>query len=195
MSSDKLRSGPGVARLIARRITEHEFEYREAGRSLRAIYDPRETDVHCLVSTHTWTGGEEITAEERQRIYEGLWGLSQQYGARSLIEEVGRFGLCLPVRWNRGPDGCLINIHDAGVIQLMKLGRVLRLEYVRREPFHDIRVVMEPDVCWTLPTGLRIPRPEHDQLVVALRRCDNADLWIGKGRPWRVQVADSALAL
>ncbi|MCA9642737.1 MAG: hypothetical protein KC492_18700, partial [Myxococcales bacterium] len=71
----------------------------------------------------------------------------------------------------------------------------LRLEYVRREPFHDIRVVMEPDVCWTLPTGLRIPRPEHDQLVVALRRCDNADLWIGKGRPWRVQVADSALAL
>ena len=184
----EIRVGPGIARSVGRQITQHLFEYTEGEHTKSADWDPRETHMNCIVSTLQWDDGTAISDEERERVREGLWRMAKKLGAKALLEELVAFALCLPVRWKRGPNAFLVNVHDANRLDYMMLGRVVVLPYERGAGAH-ITVRLPERLVWTHPEGVEVPERERDRLARRLSELSDENLWIGSGRGWKVSVA------
>lgn len=187
----EMRVGPGRAAWTSRDVTECKFEYRERDRTKFASWDPRETHVSMIVFCREWDepAGVAITPEERERVYEGLWRIARKAGVKAMLENLQEFQLAIPVRWKRGPNGCMINIHDSGRVDYMQLGHLLSLQFPRDpERIHRIQLTVPKEAKWTYPEGEAIPLGTLSKIVNRLRELSAENLWIGQGRPWRVEV-------
>ncbi len=187
----EMRVGPGRAVWSSRNVTECTFEYREGDRVKRATWDPRETHVSMIVFCREWDepSGVAIMPDERERVYEGLWRIGRKAGVKAVLENLQEFQLAIPVRWNRGPNGCMINVHDSGRVDYMQLGHLLSLQFPRdSEHVHLIKLNLPSELCWTYPGGEPIPRGTLSKVVGRLRELRTENLWIGQGRPWRVDL-------
>jgi hypothetical protein len=172
----KIQVGPGVAYNTDTGVS-YASVYEEGGRVFRAEYDPRQTSVALIVNTSHWTKpeGVPITEEERQRVYDALW----QLDPGGFIFEFVPPAKHVPVRWDRGPDGFLLEV--AGEIEYMELHRLLHLKSEKGYDFTKERSVWTIDLpehaTWTVPAGEPIA-PEHRAKIVSrLLAATDEDTW------------------
>jgi hypothetical protein len=173
----KIQVGPGVAYRTAGVAFTNVYE--ENGRVFRADYDPRETGDSLVVETSCWTEpqGLPITEAERERIYDALWAL----GPGGNILEVVPPAFYVPVRWDRGPDGWLLDV--AGEITYLELRHVFSPKSEQGYDFATERSVWTLDIpehaTWTVPAGEPMSPEHRARIVERLRGAAKKDLRIG----------------
>lgn len=161
------------------------YEYVEDGRRWTGTWEARETGAFFPVMTLGWDQpeGEPILPDARERIYDAVW---QAGGPEGLLEEVKRFSLWVPVRWNR-PSGFLVNVLG-GEVQYMELRHTLQLA-ARNGPGPGYTAFVSGlPSRWTVPEDESIQPDHRAQIVERLRSLKPDDLWIGSHLSWTVIV-------
>jgi hypothetical protein len=172
------------------------FDYREDGRVFTIEWDPRETGAVISDRFERWSAppGEALDPATRERIFDALWAAAQAGGITAIIDESSSLACLVPVRWNRGADGFLVDVHDGGRLEYMELGRGLMLRY-REEPGRLYVAFVqwpraarwtEPDEAVAVDHAARI----RDRLAGATPR----DVRLGANLPWKLVVEPEAAA-
>ncbi len=167
------------------------YEYREGDRVFRAEWDPRETDMVLAANFDSWSEPTEpIDAAARERIFDGLWAIA---GVTAIFDESHASTRCaLPVRWDRGDDGFLLDVNDGGQLDYMELGRALRLPFRRAAGESYVALVTWPDMLrWSEPDAPVVPGYAA-RILLRIRGAKASDMRVGGHLPWKLVVADRA---
>jgi hypothetical protein len=183
-SGGGVRTSPGATGGPSRTL-----EYREAERTLVIDWDPRETGSIITDYFDRWTtpADEQIDDAARERIFESLWAAVSGWISAIIVEPADPLSCAIPVRWDRGRDGFLIDIHDRGQLQYMELGRGLLLSFRRESAGAVIYAHIEwPAVPrWTCPDQPM----DADRAALIHKRIAGAqpnDLRIGRHISWKL---------
>ncbi len=172
------------------------FDYLEDGRVFTVQWDPRESGMVIAEPFDQWSdpAGEPLDLAARERIFEGLWSLRTQ-GITAIIDASAPRKCPVPVRWNRGPGGFLVDIYDGDRrLAYMELGHGLMLRYHERpERLHVAFVEWPRSPCWTEPEG-PISARRAARIRDRLGRVTKRDLRFGDNLPWRVVVEPEGAA-
>jgi hypothetical protein len=179
------RIGPGATGGPSR-----TFEYREGDRVFLVHWDPRETGTVIADRFEQWTtpAAELLDAAARARVFDGLWSVAPHAGITAVIDESSSLPCPVPVRWNRGTDGFLVDVHDGGQLEYMELGRGLLLRYEEKLGQLYVAYVQWPtSLRWTEPAG-PIPTDHAARIRERLARASAHDLRIGGHLPWKLVI-------
>ncbi len=166
------------------------FEYREGDHVFVVEWDPRETGTVIPEYFEHWTEppSEPIDPAARERVLDGLWAIGQTAGITAIIDESRSLRCPLAVRWNRGDDGFLVDVHDGGELAYMERRRTMRLRY--REEAGSLYVAF---VTW--PAAPRWAEPDApmalddaNRVRERINRAKASDMRLGAHLPWKLVV-------
>jgi hypothetical protein len=176
----------GEVRVLAGAVTERIFEYEEAGQIHRERWDPRDEGTTMVLIPRTWLDGLEIDSSARERILDAIRVVSAPLGVQMMLEAVFDEDCVVARRWNRAPDGFLIDVDPSGTVDYLELGRTARfsLETIGRQ-FGLVRVPRQAQ--WIYPAGA----PIVDRAIVLTRlgstRPEDQRL---SSHPWSLRVLE-----
>jgi hypothetical protein len=185
-----VRVGAGTARAYERDGgLGYSLEYEEQWHIVRTAWDPRDDGPRMTMKTQAWDEpyGENPSAEERQRIREGLWKLGRKVGAEMAVDVSPDLPCPVVVGWKRTSE-FLVDVHDGGHIEYFEVRRTLVLGYTEPEPYHAV-VSLPSDLRWTYPPVEAIAPEARRMIVQRLGSATKKDLGVGSNLPWRITVA------
>jgi hypothetical protein len=185
-----VRVGDGTARAYDRDGgLGYSLEYEEQWHIVRTAWDPRDDGVCMTMKTQAWDEpyGENPSAEERQRVREGLWKIGRKVGAEIAVDASPDLPCPVVVGWKRTSE-FLVDVHDGGRIDYFEVRRTLVLPYTEPEPYHAV-VTMPGDLPWTYPPGEALAAEARRIIVQRLTSATRKNMGVGSNLPWRITIA------
>ena len=185
-----VRVGGGSARAYDRDAgSGYSLEYEEQRHIARTAWDPRDDGVRMTMKTHTWDEpyGANPSAEERQRVREGLWKIGRKVGVEMAVDASPDLPCPFVVGWKR-TSAFLVDVHDGGRIEYFEVRRTLVLKYAEPQPYHAV-VTMPDDLRWTYPAGEALAPEARRMIVQRLAGATRKEMGVGSNLPWRITIA------